>query len=158
MTNYILNENKMFADIADSIAIIINSETGVYYGMNKFGTLVYQNLINGVSAEKILDTIKVWDEKIEESFNEYMKFLTENKIIIPSTDTVESQQVNIDQNIAKEDEYILKVEEYLDAQELLQADPIHEVKEEEGWTPEKSSLNEDKEDVARREAKMEQHK
>lgn len=155
MTNYTLNDNKMFADIADGVAIIINSETGVYYGMNKFGTLVYQNLINGVSSEKILDTIRSWDEKLEDNFNEYIKFLTENEILIPASNAVEAQEVNIDENIAKEDNYILKAEEYMDAQELLQADPIHEVKEEEGWSPEISSLNEDKEDVARREAKME---
>ena len=61
---------------------------------------------------------------------------------------------NIDETIAKEDNYILELKEYNDAQELLLADPIHEVKEEDGWSPEKSSLNEDKEDVARREAKM----
>ena len=32
MANYQLNESKMFADITDGIAIIINSETGIYYG------------------------------------------------------------------------------------------------------------------------------
>ena len=32
--NYRLNESKMFADITDGIAIIINAATGIYYGMN----------------------------------------------------------------------------------------------------------------------------
>ena len=32
--NYQLNEAKMFADVTDGIAIIINSMTGIYYGMN----------------------------------------------------------------------------------------------------------------------------
>ena len=58
MANYQLNENKMFADITDGIAIIINSETGIYYGMNAFGTQVYENIANGISAEKILNKIK----------------------------------------------------------------------------------------------------
>ena len=154
MTSYMLNDNKMFADIADDTAIIINSETGVYYGMNKFGTMVYQNLINGTTTEEIIDTIKVWDENLENNFNEYIKFLTENEILIPSPNATKLNEININKKIAEEENYILKAEEYLDAQELLLADPIHEVKEEEGWTPEKTSLNEDKEDVARREAKM----
>lgn len=154
MTSYMLNDNKMFADIADDTAIIINSETGVYYGMNKFGTMVYQNLINGTPTEEIIDTIKVWDENLENNFNEYIKFLTENEILIPSPNATKLNEININKKIAEEENYILKAEEYLDAQELLLADPIHEVKEEEGWTPEKTSLNEDKEDVARREAKM----
>ena len=34
-------------------------------------------------------------------------------------------------------------------------DIIHEVKEDEGWTGEKSSIIEDKEEVARKEAKVE---
>ena len=52
--NYVLNDEKMFADITDGIAIIINSETGIYYGMNALGTAVYENLINGASTESIL--------------------------------------------------------------------------------------------------------
>ena len=65
MANYQLNENKMFADITDGIAIIINSETGIYYGMNAFGTQVYENIAQGVSTDKIWDTIKGFgtDEK-----------------------------------------------------------------------------------------------
>ena len=45
--NYVLNEEKMFADVTDGIAIIINSETGIYYGLNGLGTAVYENLMNG---------------------------------------------------------------------------------------------------------------
>ena len=78
--------------------------------------------------------------------------MLEKEILLPST--ASDAGVNIDKAIAEEDNRILELKEYNDAQELLLADPIHEVKEEEGWTPEKSSLNEDKEDVARREAKM----
>ena len=37
MAVYVLNDAKMFSDIADGIAIVINSETGIYYGMNGFG-------------------------------------------------------------------------------------------------------------------------
>jgi len=80
--------------------------------------------------------------------------MIEHEIMIVNSDTQEIAEVLIDETIAKEDEYIPVVAEYKDAQELLLADPIHEVKEEEGWSPEKSSLNEDKDDVARREAKM----
>ena len=148
----------MFADVADGIAIIINSETGVYYGMNKLGTVIYENLLNGAPAEKILEKLKTWNENAEESFNEYMKFITENEIVIEDKNVKKATDVNIDEKTAKEDEYIPKAQEYLDAQELLQADPIHEVKEEEGWSPDKSSLNKDKEDVARREAKMDKKK
>ena len=151
MLNYALNENKMFADITDGIAIIINSETGIYYGMNAFGTKVYENLANGVSSEKIWEIIKAFGTD-EENYKAFIKALLEKEILLPASDS--GAEADIDENIAKEDNLILELKEYNDAQELLLADPIHEVKEEQGWSPEKSSLNEDKEDVARREAKM----
>ena len=156
MTNYVLNEEKMFADITDGIAIVINSETGIYYGMNAFGTSVYENLVNGVPSEKILQTLQSMPDiaqNIEENFNNFIKALEEKEIIIKSS--VQNTEPNFSYSIAKDDDFILKITEYNDAQELLLADPIHEVKEEEGWSPEKSALNENKNDVERREAKME---
>ncbi len=152
MTNYQLNENKMFADVTDGIAIIINSETGIYYGMNAFGTQIYENIVNGVSIEKIWETIKTFGAD-EENYKAFIDAMLEKEILISGMNS--DIEINIDENIAKEDNFILELKEYNDAQELLLADPIHEVKEEEGWSPEKSSLNEDKDDVARREAKME---
>jgi len=151
MANFKLNENKMFADITDGIAIIINSETGIYYGMNALGTQVYENIANGVSTEKIWEKIKTLGTE-KENFKAFIDAMIEKELIIPADNS--NAEPNIDENIAKEDNFILEIKEYNDAQELLLADPIHEVKEEEGWSPEKSSLNEDKDDVARREAKM----
>lgn len=151
MSNYQLNETKMYADITDGIAIIINSETGIYYGMNAFGTQVYENIIQGVSTEKIWDKIKTCGTN-EINFKEFIDNLIEKEIIIPAP--VFGAEAKFDESIAKEDNFVLEIKEYNDAQELLLADPIHEVKEDEGWSPEKTSLNEDKEDVARRESKM----
>ena len=151
MANYQLNETKMFADITEGIAIIINSETGIYYGMNTFGTQVYENITNGATTEKIWETIKKFGTD-EENYKAYIEALLEKEILLPAPDS--DAAVDIDENSAKEDNCILELKEYNDAQELLLADPIHEVKEDEGWSPEKSSLNENKEDVARREAKM----
>ena len=152
MTSYRLNESKMFADITDGIAIIINSETGIYYGMNAFGTQIYENLANGVSEEKILVKIKEFGAN-EDNFKEFLNAMIEKEILLSGAET--EAEVNLDEKIAKEDNFAIVLREYNDAQELLLADPIHEVKEEAGWSPEKTSLNEDKEDVARREAKME---
>ena len=51
--NYQLNEAKMFADVNEGTAIVINSITGIYYGMNKFGTAVFENLQAGSSTREI---------------------------------------------------------------------------------------------------------
>ena len=157
MTNYKLNEEKMFADIADGVAIIINSESGIYYGMNGFGTAIFENLIKGASTQDILDQLKKIPNisaDIEDKFNAFIQAIAEKELLIIS-DEITEIAVNIDPAIAESDGFALSVSEYNDAQELLLADPIHEVKEESGWSPEKTSLNQDEEDVARREAKME---
>ncbi len=156
MTNYVLNDEKMFADITDGIAIVINSETGIYYGMNGFGTAVFENIINGMSTENVLAAIKVIPEcpsDIDLVFDAFVKALIEKELIAEGVSG--NGKAGIDPEIAKEDKFALEVREYNDAQELLLADPIHEVKEETGWSPEKEALNTDSKDVARREAKME---
>ena len=154
--NYALNEEKMFADVTDGIAIIINSETGIYYGLNGLGTSVYENLVNGASVEEILSALKSIagaPADIESKLNSFISKMIEFELIVESSSS--SSAVDIDSTVASEENFILDVSEYNDAQELLLADPIHEVKEETGWTPEKDSIGYSKEETLEREKKME---
>ena len=50
----------------------------------------------------------------------------------------------------------MEIKPYSDAQEMLLADPIHEVKESVGWTPEKDSIGYTKEETKEREKKIEE--
>ena len=155
--NYALNEEKMFADVTDGIAIIINSETGIYYGLNGFGTNVYENLANGASVEDILTAIKAISgapADIDERLNNFISKMMNFELIIESSASTNEVEINTD--IAIENEFVLDVSEYNDAQELLLADPIHEVKEETGWTPEKDSIGYTKDETAEREKSIEQ--
>ena len=143
--NYVLNEAKMFTDITDGIAIIINSETGIYYGLNAFATNVYENIVRGVSIEDIkeeLKNINPDNNAILDNFEAFIKAMAEKEILILSSED-KNETAQIDKNSAKEDNFILELKEYNDAQELLLADPIHEVKDETGWTPEKDSIIKD---------------
>ncbi len=154
MANYFLNDDKMFADITDGIAIIINSETGIYYGMNELGTAVYENLMNGASSEDVLVALKAMPNAptdIENRLNVFIEAVLENELLTLS-DTTSSSAVSL--VVENTEEFTISVTEYNDAQELLLADPIHEVKEDTGWSPEKSALNPDADDVARREDKV----
>lgn len=155
--NYVLNEEKMFADVTDGIAIIINSETGIYYGLNGLGTNVYENLVNGVSTDKIIAGLKGiagCPADIEDKFNSFIKAMKDFELIVEGGS--DSAEANINEEVAKEDSFEMDVKEYNDAQELLLADPIHEVKEETGWTPEKDSIGYTKEETKERESKMEE--
>ncbi len=156
MTNYKLNEEKMFADVTDGIAIIINSETGIYYGLNALGSAVYENLVNGASVEDILTALKSMNgapADIESKLSEFIKTMVNYELILEDSES--SSPVNIDAS-AVEEGFEFTCAEYNDAQELLLADPIHEVKEETGWTPEKDSIGYTKEETAEREKKIDE--
>ena len=155
MTCYKLNEFKMFADVTDGIAIVINSETGIYFGMNGFATVVYENIIKGTDTAKIAEKLKTIPDvpaDIEERFNKFIEFLLSEEIIIEGEE--ENTSVEIDEKTAKEDNYEINIKAYNDAQEMLLADPIHEIKEETGWTPEKDSIRYTKEETREREKKV----
>lgn len=154
--NYTLNEEKMFADVTDGIAIIINSETGLYYGLNGLGTVIYENMIKGASTEDILTALNsIGATDADSNLKTFIDDMVAKEILIEAPTS--SASVSIDAEIAKEDDFVPTVAEYNDAQELLLADPIHEVKEETGWTPEKDSIGYTKEETAEREKKVEEN-
>ena len=158
MATYALNESKMFSDIADGIAIIINSETGIYYGMNGLGTSVFDSLISGASSEAVLAALKALPGApgdMDARLAAFVDKLKEFEIVLPAGDGGDVE-VSIEAPVAEADEFALMVEEYNDAQELLLADPIHEVKEDTGWQPDKDALETDETIVQQKESKMQQ--
>ena len=155
MPTYVLNEAKMFSDIADGIAIVINSETGIYYGMNGIGTGVFENLMSGASTEAVLAALRALPgapEDMETRFNAFIDALKHFEIVLEGGDG--TAEISIDAAVAQEDGFVLMVEEFNDAQELLLADPIHEVKNDSGWQPDKHALETDVEMVKGKEAKI----
>ncbi len=157
MTTYALNDSKMFMDIADGIAIVINSETGIYYGFNCFGTIILETLAKGADSDilfKKIQEIPNAPTDLENRFHTFIDELVKKELLIsgPANDI----DIQIDENVVKNDQFVMEIKSYADAQEMLLADPIHEVKEEIGWTPEKESIGYTKEETKEREKKMEQ--
>ena len=107
MTYYKLNEDKMFADITDNAAVIINSETGVYYGFNELGTEIYSNLENGVSSENILKKLETLTDNAEEQFKNYINFVLEHEIMLPSDEGDDGAEAVISEAIARECSFII---------------------------------------------------
>lgn len=133
---YKLNDSEMFSDITDNIAVVINAQTGVYYGMNAAGTLVYKYITEGADIKDIKNHLKNIPQApadMDLKVDSFIKELLDKNIIVPG-DTV-ALNFSIDASILAQDNFELKVGEYLDAQELLLADPIHDVEKEKGWNP-----------------------
>ena len=136
--NYQLNGATMFADVTDGTAIIINSATGIYYGMNGFGTVIYENLQAGSSTGDIVDAVKSIpgvSDGFDSAFEKFIASLVGYEIVLP-VENMEPRAAVIDPAVAKRDDFVPECTEYQDVQELLFADPIHEVDVDEGWRPE----------------------
>jgi hypothetical protein len=133
---YEVNERKMFYDTVDDRTIVINSETGIYYGINNFSTTVFEHIIKGAAVAEILAAInKIPDAPadMEQRLQVFVKELQDKEIIIegPTLPIV----VNIKAELAIKDNFALSVIEFADAQEMLLADPIPDMEEFDGWQP-----------------------
>ncbi|MDR3180171.1 MAG: glycosyltransferase family 8 protein [Holosporaceae bacterium] len=138
---YKLNEEKVFCDITDGVAIIINFITGVYYSINVFGSMVFERIIGGYSRDEILTLLKNIpniptniDEKLDHFINELLLI----GIIIANSEEstdISKSGISIDAAIAAEDDFEMTITEYSDIQAMLIADPIHDVEDWEGWSP-----------------------
>ena len=158
MTNFVMNDEKMFADINDGTAIIINGDTGIYYELNPFGTIIYNNLISGVSDEALRSSLLALEgapSDIGTQLDTFIDQLKASEILIEGNPVEGTPAIELDTAIAGTDDFLMKVTSFNDVQELLLADPIHQVSEETGWEPDKSALNADMADVKRREDKLE---
>ena len=131
---YKLNELKMFYDIAENQAIVINFSTGMYYGTSTLGSVVLDRVLAGYSVEKITAAIKALPEcpeDIEASVEEFIQKLIENEIIVDG-ETVEGGDEAIGSE-ALEDGFVLTIDAFSEVQDLILADPVHDVDVEQGW-------------------------
>lgn len=137
-----LNEDKYFADVTDGIAVVINIETGVYYGLNLLTTNIYENITSGVDTDELLaalSKIKGYNESIKAKYLEFLNKLITGEFIEEDKKT-SSTAVHINFDEYRDEELDFVLSEYRDAAELLLADPIHQVKAELGWKPDMEAL------------------
>ena len=131
---YRLNEEKMFYDIADGVAIVIDFTTGMYYGMSTLGSAILDRLLKGVSTGCILTALKKAPDcpmDMEERLNTFIGELTVKDMLI-SGETNDDEAVPFDAQTFS-DGFDLTLDEFAEVQDLIMADPIHEVDVEQGW-------------------------
>ncbi|WP_138753976.1 hypothetical protein [Paenibacillus sinopodophylli] len=131
---YKLNEEKMFYDMADGQAIVINFVTGMYYGASALGSMVLDALMQGQEPKQIVDTIKnnegcVVD--IDQRVERFIAALTEKEIFI--SDNQPYSQESLGHFVVVNGDYSLELNEFAEVQDLLLADPVHDVEADMGW-------------------------
>ncbi|MBQ1609363.1 MAG: hypothetical protein II090_00330, partial [Elusimicrobia bacterium] len=100
------------------------------------GSIVFQAITEGCSVQSIVEYLKKIENcpaDIEQKLQSFIDDLLQKEIIAEGEQS--SKNPVFDETVIKQDNFELKVLEYADAQEMLLADPIHDVDESEGWQP-----------------------
>ena len=131
---YKLNDEKMFYDMAEGQAIVINFTSGMYYGTSSLGSAVLDALLSGASVNAALNAVKALPGRPEDNdaqMDAFIKALFDKEVIV-EIDGEGNDTVNIDAS-ALNDGFVLTVDEFTEVQDLIMADPVHDVDVEQGW-------------------------
>ncbi len=131
---YKLNDEKMFYDIADGQAVVINYVTGMYYGTTMLGSVVLDRLVKGNAPAEIAAAVKEipgCPEDFAAELDRFIGRLQETEILVPG-ETVPGGGEPIEAKTAAEG-FTLTLDEFAEVQDLILADPIHDVDVEQGW-------------------------
>ena len=131
---YKLNEEKMFYDYADGQAVVINYQTGMYYGMSLLSSAILDRIVAGKDVEEVITAVKALPQcppDISERVHNFVKELQEAEIIV-SGPTVSGGAEPLGNEVAGEG-FDLQLDMFAEMSDLLRADPVHDVDLNEGW-------------------------
>lgn len=131
---YKLNEEKMFYDYADGQAVVINYQTGMYYGMSLLGSAILDRIIAGKDVYEIIKAVKALPQcppDIADRVQGFVRELQEKEIIV-SGPSVSGGAEPLNREVA-EDGFDLKLDMFAEMSDLLLADPVHDVDMQVGW-------------------------
>ena len=130
---YKLNEEKMFYDMAEGQAIVINFTTGMYYGTSSLGSAVLDALLAGAATEAVCKAIQALPgcpEDMAAQLDTFIGQLLEKEILVPAESTGAACAIDAS---SLADGFQLTVDEFAEVQDLILADPVHDVDVEQGW-------------------------
>ena len=131
---YRLNEVRMFYDIADNQAIIIDSSTGHYYALNELSSAVFDALAKGAGTDALLRALRSLagtPTNVEAQLQNFVDRLLGYEILLPA-ETVSDVVIELSEDFLSFG-FALDLDQFDDAQEIMMADPVHDVDLDEGW-------------------------
>lgn len=131
---YRLNEEKMFYDFADGQAVVINYQTGMYYGMGLLASAILDRIVAGKDVNEIITAAKELPQcpsDITDRVQNFVKELLEKEVIVSGPTAAGGSEPLSDEVAA--DGFDLKLDMFAEMADLLLADPVHDVDMNEGW-------------------------
>ena len=120
--------------IAYGQAVVINFISGMYYGTTALGSVILERLVNSMAPEEIVTAVKALPdcpEDFDTQLEIFISALKEKEILIPG-ETQPGGAEKIDDK-ALVDGFSLTLDEFSEVQDLILADPVHDVDVEKGW-------------------------
>lgn len=122
-----LNDAEVTAQVLDGEAIIINLSTGVYYSLDKVGSVLWEMIVEGHNPQEIVAAIiaryQASPEQVQADVVQVVEELIRENLIV-STDTVPPPRVTEETLPQQKDPYESpKLNIYRDMGDLLALDP-----------------------------------
>lgn len=132
---YRLNEEKMFFDMSEDQAIVIDSTSGTYYAMNMLASHVFEYLTQGASVEALAEALKQLPDCPDDILVQMESFVAR----LLACDIVLPDETNAFDGVIEAAplwfmegcEFVL--DGFQDMTDLIMADPVHDVDVEFGW-------------------------
>ena len=132
---YSLNLPRMFYDMADDDAIIIDSATGHYSMLNIITSKVFLYITRGATLGRlstVLSQVSGCPEDIQKRIEDFCTQLVNEEILnVAEWEHFNGETDAGDAWFAEGAEF--KIDKYADMADLIAADPIHDVDEAYGW-------------------------
>jgi len=133
-----INSPTIIHEVIEGEAVIINMEKGHYYSIDHTGAGIWELVDKRASADEIIQSITqcyAGDPKsIQNSVIDFLAELQRENLIVPTSKETDDQTHS--GNVITPNERLPftppELHKYIDMQDLLLLDPIHEV-DESGW-------------------------
>lgn len=142
-----INTPGIIHETIESEVVMVNLNNGIYYSMAKTGAVIWNLIDQGMTVKQIIELIKDKfsgeSSEIERGIGQLLEELQKEQLILLIDETDGSLQSNIlsnDNSLIEKKTFEMPVlQKYMDMQDLLLLDPIHDV-DEMGWPdPKKAS-------------------
>lgn len=132
---YILNDEKMFLDSAEGTTIVIEFTSGSYFGFSSLASAIVEKLAHGVDTEDICNAVSSLPgcpDSFRSDFDVFTAELLDKEILKECPDAAPEATAEIGQD-ALADGFALNCFANSELQDLIMADPVHDVDPNAGW-------------------------
>lgn len=138
MPIYQLNTPQVVQETIEGEVVIVNMNNGAYYSTQNLGTVIWQRVLDGHStAEIIAEIASHYPAEALETITRDVAYTIDSfekeGLILPDDTSTASQGEASSAPVWPEAYQMPEITKYVDMQNILLLDPIHEIDTQSGW-------------------------